>query len=68
MHCGLHPSLCGTLVLVAMVAVAMMAMATQAVALLRWGDAMVMCDGDKARRYAAHNARAGAIAKQFACT
>ena len=73
-HRGLRPSLRGALVLVATVAATMMAMATTAavvtreVALLRRGDAMAVCDGDKARMDAADDASAGTIAEQFART
>ena len=77
--CGLWPSLCGALVLVATVATAMMAIraivimpavvaATQEVAFPRWGDAMVMCDGNKVSIFASDNASAGTTAEQFACT
>jgi len=78
-RCGLWPSLRGALVLVATVATAMTAMraivimpavaeATREVALPRRGDAMVMCDGDKASIFASDNAGAGTTAEQFACT
>ena len=69
---GLRPSLCGALVLVATVAAMMTAMATtaavvmQEVASLRRGDAMAVCDGDKARMYAVDNAGTGTTAEQFA--
>ena len=60
-HRGLRSSLRCALVVVATVAAAMMAMATTAAAtrgvtLQRWGNAMAMCDGDKARMCAADNA------------
>jgi len=73
-HRGLRPSLRCALVVVATVAAAMMAMATTAaaatreVALQRRGNAMAMCDGDKARMCAADNACAGTTAEQFAHT
>jgi len=58
---GLHPSLRGTLVVVATVAMviaiaAMVVSVTQEVALLRWGGVMTVCDDDKVRVYAANNA------------
>jgi len=40
------------------------ATATQEVALLRWGDVMAMCDGDRARVYTANNTSASATAEQ----
>jgi len=74
-HRGLRPSLrCALVVVVATVAGAMMAMATTAaratreVALWRRGNAMAMCDGDKARMCAADNACAGTTPEQFART
>jgi hypothetical protein len=48
---NLRPSLHGALVVVATVAMAITAAvekATREVTLPRWGDAMVVCDGDKA--------------------
>jgi len=69
---GLRPSLRGALVLVATVAAMMTAMATMAavvmreVTSLRQGDAMAVCDGDKARMYAVDNAGTGTTAEQFA--
>ena len=74
-HRGLRPSLRCALVVVATVVAAMMAMATTAaaattreVALRRRGNAMAMCDSDKARMCAANNAGAGTTTEQFACT
>jgi len=58
---GLRPSLRCALVLVATVAAAIIAMVTTAVAAMQevalrgWGNAMAMCDGDKARMCAANN-------------
>jgi len=60
LSCGLHLSLCGTLVVVATeaIAIAIMAVVTamQEVMLLRQGNVMVLCNGDKARESAANNA------------
>jgi len=78
-RCGLWLSLRGALVLVATVATVMTAMraivimpavvaAMREVAFPRQGDAMVMCDGDKASIFASDNTGAGTTAEQFACT
>jgi len=61
---GLHPSLCGALVVVATEAMAMAmaitvaatATAMQEVALPRQGNVMALCDANKARESVADNA------------
>jgi hypothetical protein len=71
LSCDLHPSLHGALVVMvtaAMVIAAVVTTVMREVASLRWGDVMVVCDGNNARGCTVKNAGASITVEQFSCT